>query len=376
MKLVYADNAATTKLNDKALSSMIEVMKNNFGNPSSLYSIGREAKYLVDESREKIANLLGCDMQELYFTASGSEANNQAINSAVKLGIKQGKKHIISTKIEHHSVLNTLKNLEDDFNVTYLPVNSDGLINLQDLKHEITRDTFLVTIMYVNNELGTIQNIKQIGKICQENNIIFHTDAVQAVGHFNIDFKEMNVDMLTFSGHKFNGPKGIGGLIVNKNLDLYPLIFGGQQERGKRAGTENVSSIVGMSIALEESLNNRESKNKKILVLRNYLEKKLADIGGIFTNGSLEKGVASILNIGFVGVEAETLVLFLDLKRIAISTGSACTSGSIDPSHVLMALGLNEEQAMSSIRISISEENSIDEMDYIVSSIKEFLNSV
>ena len=376
MKLVYADNAATTKLNDKALSSMIEVMKNNFGNPSSLYSIGREAKYLVDESREKIANLLGCDMQELYFTASGSEANNQAINSAVKLGIKQGKKHIISTKIEHHSVLNTLKNLEDDFNVTYLPVNSDGLINLQDLKHEITRDTFLVTIMYVNNELGTIQNIKQIGKICQENNIIFHTDAVQAVGHFNIDFKEMNVDMLTFSGHKFNGPKGIGGLIVNKNLDLYPLIFGGQQERGKRAGTENVSSIVGMSIALEESLNNRESKNKKILVLRNYLEKKLADIGGIFTNGSLEKGVASILNIGFVGVEAETLVLFLDLKRIAISTGSACTSGSIDPSHVLMALGLNEEQAMSSIRISISEENSVDEMDYIVSSIKEFLNSV
>lgn len=365
---VYADNAATTSVSRTALDAMLPYLTENYGNPSSLYGFAQIAAEAVANARETVAKCLGADPKEIYFTSGGSEADNQAIMSAARVGARKGKKHLISSKFEHHAVLHTLKRLEKDgFEVTLLDVHEDGVVRLEDVEAAIRPDTALVTIMFANNELGTVQPIAEIGALCREKGIPFHTDAVQAAGHMHIDVNEMNIDMLSLSGHKFHAPKGVGVLYVKKNIPLFNLIEGGGQERGKRAGTENVAGIVALAAALKESCDHIDENTAKIVPMRDRLFAELSKIPHSKINGSLTHHVPGTVNMCFEGIEGESLLLMLDMNGICASSGSACTSGSLDPSHVLLSIGLPHEVAHGSLRLSIGEYNTMEEIDHIIS---------
>ena len=369
---VYADNAATTKMSSKAIAAMVDSLENRYGNPSSLYQIGQDSQEAITEAREKIAKELNCEAKEIIFTSGGSEADNQAIISAARIGEKKGKKHIISSAFEHHAVLHTLEKLEKEgFEITLLPVYDNGIVKVTDLEEAIKDETCLVTIMYANNEVGTIQPIKELGAVCRQRGVIFHTDAVQAVGHIKIDVAMQNIDMLSMSAHKFHGPKGVGALYVKKGIRIIPLIDGGAQERGKRGGTENVAGIVSMAVALEEMCENMEKNNAHIKPLRDKLARELSKIEHSKINGDMTQRLEGNLNICFEGIEGEALLLLLDDKGVCSSSGSACTSGSLDPSHVLLALGLVHDIAHGSLRLSLSESNTDEEMDHIIKSVGE-----
>lgn len=367
---VYADNAATTRVSDTAFNAMLPYFKELYGNPSSLYTLGQKSQEAIFAARETVADCLNCDMKEITFTSGGSEADNQAIISAAYLGAKSGKKHIISSAFEHHAVLHTLKKLKKEgFEITLLPVHSDGFVRAEELKDAIREDTALVTIMYANNEIGTVQPIAEIGAVCREKGVIFHTDAVQAAGHIKIDVKAQNIDMLSIASHKFHGPKGAGALYARKGIPLLNLIEGGAQERGKRAGTENVPAIVGMAAALKESCDSLDKNFSYVKTLRDKIARELSKIPHSKINGDLERGLAGTLNMCFEGIEGESLLLLLDDRGISASSGSACTSGSLDPSHVLLALGLPHEVAHGSLRISLSEYNTEEEADHIIKEV-------
>ena len=364
---VYADNAATTSVSKTALDAMLPYLTENYGNPSSLYAFAQKATEAVAQARATVAACLNAEPREIYFTSGGSEADNQAIISAAKAGARKGKKHLISTKFEHHAVLHTLKKLEKEgYEVTLLDVHEDGVVRLEDVAAAIREDTALVTIMFANNEIGTVQPIKEIGALCREKGIPFHTDAVQAAGHMPIDVKEMNIDMLSISGHKFHAPKGVGVLYAKKNMPLFNLIEGGAQERGRRGGTENVAGIVALAAALKESVDNMEANTAKIIPMRDKLFAELSKIPHRKINGSLEHHVPGTVNMCFEGIEGESLLLMLDMNGICASSGSACTSGSLDPSHVLLSLGLPHEVAHGSLRLSIGEYNTMEEIDHII----------
>ncbi len=364
---VYADNAATTKLSEKALEAMMPYLTETFGNASSLYDIGQQAHHGVQFARQTVAEVIGADTNEVYFTSGGSEADNWAIKGVAEVMAKKGKKHLITSAFEHHAVLHTMQKLEKDgFEVTYLPVYENGIVKVEDVKNAIREDTALVTIMYANNEIGTIQPIAEIGKVCHEKGVIFHTDAVQAVGHLPINVKEQNIDMLSMSGHKFHGPKGIGALYMRKGIRIPNLIEGGAQEAGKRAGTEAVYAMVGMATALKEANDNLESNMKKMSALRDRLIDGLLKIDSSRLNGDRNCRLPGNVNISFEGVEGESLLLYLDLQGVSASSGSACTSGSLDPSHVLLAIGLPHEVAHGSLRLSLCEANTEEEIDYII----------
>ena len=369
---VYADNAATTKMSKKSFETTVSYMENEYGNPSSLYTIGQKAQEALVSARESIAGNLGCEPREITFTSGGSEADNQAIVSAAEIGIKKGKKHIISTEFEHHAVLHTLDKLKKrGFEITLLPVHSDGLVRVDELSKAIRPDTVLVTIMFANNEIGTLQPIAEIGKLCKEKGVIFHTDAVQAVGHVKVNVKELNIDMLSMSAHKFHGPKGAGLLYARKGILLSSIIEGGAQERGKRAGTENVPAIVGMAAAFTESCEKMDANYQYVKGLRDILIDELSKIPHSKINGSVEKRLPGNVNICFEGIEGESLLLLLDDKGVSASSGSACTSGSLDPSHVLLALGLPHEIAHGSLRLSLSEYNTEEEVKHIIKVVPE-----
>ena len=378
---VYADNAATTSVSKTALDAMLPYLTEYYGNPSSLYAFAQKATEAVAEARATVAACLGAaSPREIYFTSGGSEADNQAIMSAARLGARKGKKHLISTKFEHHAVLHTLKRLEKEgYEVTLLDVHEDGVVRLEDVAAAIREDTCLVTIMFANNEIGTVQPITEIGALCREKGIPFHTDAVQAAGHMPIDVEKMNIDMLSISGHKFHAPKGVGALYCRKNIPLFNLIEGGAQERGKRAGTENVAGIVAMAAALKESVDNMEADSKKMIAMRDKLFAELSKIPHSKINGSLEHHVPGTVNMCFEGIEGESLLLMLDANGICASSGSACTSGSLDPSHVLLSLGLPHEVAHGSLRLSIGEYNTMEEIDHIcqvVPQVVEYLRNM
>ena len=365
---VYADNAATTSVSKTALDAMMPFLTEQYGNPSSLYAFAQNAKTALNEARETIASLIGAaDPGEIYFTSGGSEADNQAIRSAAFYGAKKGKKHIISTKFEHHAVLHTLDKLQrEGFDITLLDVHEDGVVRLEDVKAAIRPDTALVTVMFANNEIGTVQPIKEIGALCREMGIPFHTDAVQAMGHIPVNVQEMNIDMLSLSGHKFHSPKGVGVLYAKKGMPLVNIIEGGAQEKGKRAGTENMPGIVAMAAALKESVENMDANTAKIIPMRDKLFTELSKIPHSKINGSLEHHVPGTVNMCFEGIEGESLLLMLDQEGICASSGSACTSGSLDPSHVLLALGLPHEVAHGSLRLSIGEYNDMAQIDHII----------
>ena len=374
---VYADNAATTKISDAALEKLNSVMKDTFGNPSSLYKVGQSAKKVLEDSREEIATLIGASPKEIFFSSGGSESDNWAIISAAEIGKREGKKHIISTKIEHHAVLHTLEKLEKEgFEITLLDVYENGIIKLEDLEDSIREDTCLVTIMYANNEIGTVQPINKIGRICRKHNVLFHTDAVQAIGHIPISVGIDNIDMLSASAHKFHGPKGIGFLYVRQGINLTNLIEGGAQERGKRAGTENVPAIASMTVALNESLKNVEDTRMRLMSLRDRLIKKLRMIPHSALNGNEVCRLPGNVNFCFEGIEGESLLLLLDEKGISASSGSACTSGSLDPSHVLLAIGRVHDVAHGSLRISLGEDATKEEVDYIAECVKEVVEKL
>ena len=369
---IYLDNAATTKMSKAAIQSMLPYMDEIYGNPSSLHSAGQKANEALNDARQRIANLLGCEAREITFTSGGSEADNQAIISAARLGEKKGKKHIISTAFEHHAVLHTLKRLEKEgFEITLLDVHENGIVLPEQVAEAIRPDTCLVTVMYANNEIGTIQPIKKIGEICREKGVIFHTDAVQAAGNLHIDVKEQNIDMLSLSAHKFHGPKGIGVLYVKKGIPLTTLIEGGAQERGKRAGTENIPAIMGMTAAFEEACKHIDENTKKLSALRNMLISGLSEIPHSILNGDAENRLPGNVNFCFEGIEGESLLLLLDDEGICASSGSACTSGSLDPSHVLLAIGRVHDIAHGSLRLSLSEENTQEEIEYTINAVKE-----
>lgn len=369
---VYLDNAATTKVSQTAIKAMLPYMDTIYANPSSLHSAGQKANEALAGARERIAGLLGCEAREITFTSGGSEADNQAIISAAKAGERNGKKHIISTAFEHHAVLHTLNKLEKQgFEVTLLDVHENGIISPEQVLNAIRKDTCLVTVMYANNEIGTIQPIAEIGKICSEKGVIFHTDAVQAVGHIHIDVKKQNIDMLSLSSHKFNGPKGVGALYVKKGIPLTNLIEGGAQERGKRAGTENIPAIMGMAAALEEACGNIDKNEEKLTVLRDRLISGLSEIPHSVLNGDAKLRLVGNVNFCFEGIEGESLLLLLDDKGICVSSGSACTSGSLDPSHVLLAIGRVHDIAHGSLRLSLSGENTEEEIEYTIKAVKE-----
>ncbi|SDB32240.1 cysteine desulfurase NifS [Eubacterium oxidoreducens] len=372
---IYADNAATTKISENALAVMIENMKLYFANPSSLHTPGQLAKEQLEQAREEIAQAIGAKPREIFFTSGGSESDNQAICSAAYAGKRKGKNHIITTTVEHHAVLHTMAKLaKDGFEVTYLPVDEDGWLDPQLVREAIREETALVSVMYANNEVGTLLPVKEIGAICKEKKVPFHTDAVQAVGHVPVDVREIGCDYLALSGHKFHGPRGVGALYVRMGARIDNLIEGGAQERGKRAGTENIPAIVGMATALKEALNQLEENMEKTAALRDYLEAGLSKISHSKINGSGAERVPGTLNICFEAIEGESLLLLLDAKGIAASSGSACTSGSLDPSHVLLALGLPHEVAHGSLRLSVSEENTYEQMDYIIEQVKEVVS--
>lgn len=370
--MIYLDNAATTKMSRTAINAMLPYMDKVYGNPSSLHSIGQEANAALCDARQKIANLLGCSAQEITFTSGGSEADNQAIISAARIGEKSNKKHIVSTLFEHHAVLHTLDRLKKEgFEITLLDVNENGIILPEQVADAIREDTCLVTVMYANNEIGTIQPIKQIGEICHSKGVLFHTDAVQAVGHLKINVKEQNIDMLSLSAHKFYGPKGIGALYAKKGIRLTNIIDGGAQERGKRAGTENIPAIMGMAAALEEAINNIDCSAKKQIILRDKLIKGLSQIPHSILNGDATNRLPGNVNFCFEGIEGESLLLLLDDKGICASSGSACTSGSLDPSHVLLAIGRVHDIAHGSLRLSLSDETTENDIDYTIKSVTE-----
>lgn len=369
---IYADNAATTKTSEAAIKEMLKYLNVIYANPSSLHTDGQIAAEALQNARQRIADRLNCLPNEIYFTSGGSESDNQAIISAAVNGKRKGKTHIISSAFEHHAVLHTLKKLEKEgFEITLLNVHENGIINPSELEKAITDKTCLVTIMFANNEIGTIQPIEEIGKICKKHNVIFHTDAVQAAGHIKIDVKKLNIDMLSLSAHKFHGPKGAGVLYSRNGIALSNIIEGGAQERGKRAGTENLPAIMGMAIALEQSLDNCEKDNEKMLKLRNRLTDGLLEIPHSILNGDRKQRLSSNVNICFEGIEGESLLLLLDEKGVSASSGSACTSGSLDPSHVLLAIDRPHEIAHGSLRLSLCESNTEEEIEYIIKSVKE-----
>ncbi len=374
MNTIYLDNSATTKTDEEVLKAMLPYFSENYGNPSSIYKIGRENKKAVEEAREKVAKVLNCEPNEIYFTAGGSESDNTAIRG-IAYSYKNKGNHIITSKIEHPAVLETCKQLEKEgFEVTYVGVDENGIIRLDELENSIKPTTTLITIMFANNEIGTIQPVKEIGEIAKKNNIAFHTDAVQAVGSERIDVKEMNIDSLSLSAHKFYGPKGVGALYVRKGIKFDKFINGGHQERNKRAGTENVPGIVGLGKAIELAYDSLEEHNKKIKELRDYYVEQVKEkIPYIKINGDMQKRLVGNSNISFRFIEGEGLLLNLDLKGICASSGSACTSGSLDPSHVLLAIGLPHEIAHGSLRVSIGKYNTKEEIDYTVESLVEIV---
>ena len=369
---VYADNAATTKISKHALQAMMPCFETYYGNPSSLHTVGQEAKEVLDKARETVAKCLGCEAREIYFTSGGSEADNQAIRSAAFYGAKKGKKHIISTAFEHHAVLHTLNVLEKEgFEITLLDVKEGHNITAQQVKDAIREDTCLVTCMYANNEIGSVLPIAEIGGVCKEAGVPFHTDAVQAAGHIAIDVKAQNIDMLSLSGHKFHGPKGVGALYVRRGIPLRNLIDGGAQERGKRAGTENLPAIVGMAAALEDACNHLEENAKKVTALRDKLIAGLEKIPHCALNGDRVNRLPNNVSFCFEGIEGESLLLYLDAQGISASSGSACTSGSLDPSHVLLAIGRVHDVAHGSLRLSLCHENTEAEIDYILQAVPQ-----
>ena len=377
---VYADNAATTKMSRTAIEAMLPYMDEIYGNPSSLHSVGQRAAEALQGAREAVAQCLNCTPREIYFTSGGSEADNQAILSAARIGERKGKKHIISTAFEHHAVLHTLKKLEKEgFEVELLPVGPIGTVTAQQVADAIREDTCLVTVMYANNEIGSILPIAEIGAVCRERGVLFHTDAVQAAGHLPIDVQAQKVDMLSLSAHKFHGPKGIGVLYARKGIVLTSLIEGGAQERGKRAGTENIPAIMGMAAALREAVDHMEENAQKVSALRDKLIAGLSEIPHCALNGDPVNRLPGNVSFCFEGIEGESLLLLLDAKGICASSGSACTSGSLDPSHVLLAIGRPHEVAHGSLRLSLCEWNTEGEMDHIraeVPQIVEYLRNM
>ena len=375
---IYMDNAATTAVSEAALGAMLPALTTAYGNPSSLYSRGQEASRLVEEARQTVARALHAKPQEIYFTSGGSEADNWAITQMAARGAKQGKRHIISTTFEHHAVLHTLERLAaEGFEITLLDVHEDGLVRPEELRSAIREDTALVTIMYANNEIGTIQPIAELGAICREKQVIFHTDAVQAVGHLPIDLSTLPVDLLSLSGHKFHGPKGVGALYCRSGVPLTSFIAGGSQERGKRAGTENVAGICGMAAALEEACAQLGTVQPRVTALRDKLiDGVLAAIPRCRLNGHRTKRLPGNVSFCFEGVEGESLLLRLDLAGIAASSGSACTSGSLDPSHVLLAIGLPKEIAYGSLRLSLDDVNTEAEVDYVLAQLTAIVDTL
>ena len=370
--MIYADNAATTKMSDKAIETMVALMKDTYGNPSSLYEFGQKSKEVLEDARAKVAKAIGANPKEIYFTSGGSEADNQAINSAAKAGELKGKKHIISSAFEHHAVLHTLNKLKKEgFEITLLDVHENGLIDPKEVEDAIREDTCLVTIMFANNEIGTIEPIREIGEVCKKHGVTFHTDAVQAVGHLPINVEEDNIDMLSASAHKFHGPKGVGFLYVRKGIRLFNLIEGGAQEKGKRAGTENVPGIAAMAVALEDAVANLETYAKAVTAKRDRLIEGISEISHSALNGDATKRLPGNVNFCFEGIEGESILLLLDDKGIAASSGSACTSGSLDPSHVLLAIGRVHDVAHGSLRLTIDESTTDEEVETIISSVKE-----
>lgn len=369
---IYADNAATTKMSRTAIDAMLSVMEENYGNPSSLHSIGQRAAEELFRARERIALRLGCQPREVFFTSGGSEADNQAIISAAEIGAKRGKKHIISTAFEHHAVLHTLEKLKKEgFDIELLPVGASGTVTAKQVEDAIRPDTCLVSVMYANNEIGSILPISEIGKLCRERGVLFHTDAVQAAGHLPIDVKAQNIDLLSLSAHKFHGPKGVGALYARQGILLTTLIEGGAQERGKRAGTENLPAISGMAAALDEAYDHMEENAVYVSTLRDRLIEGLSKIPHSALNGDPVNRLPGNVSFCFEGIEGESLLLMLDSKGICASSGSACTSGSLDPSHVLLAIGRPHEIAHGSLRLSLCETNTPDEIDYMLKEIPE-----
>lgn len=370
--MVYADNAATTKMSRTAIDAMLPYMETHYGNPSSLYRLGQEAAEALQSARETVAACLGCTPREITFTSGGSEADNQAIFSAAKLGTKKGKKHIISTTFEHHAVLHTLDKLKQQgFEITLLDVHSNGIVTPEQVRDAIREDTCLVTVMFANNEIGTIQPIAEIGKVCREKGVLFHTDAVQAVGHIKVNVAEQNIDMLSLSAHKFHGPKGIGVLYAKRGVALDSLINGGAQERGKRAGTENLPAIVGMAAALEQATANLDAYAAKLIPLRDKLIAGLDKIPYSELNGDRYNRLPATVNFCFEGIEGEALLLLLDDKGVCASSGSACTSGSLDPSHVLLAISRPHEVAHGSLRLSLSDDVTEADIDYLIQAVTD-----
>lgn len=370
--MIYADNAATTKMSKTAINAMLPYLEDLYGNPSSLYEFGQKAKEALEDARSRIAACLNADAREITFTSGGSEADNQAILTAAALGARKGKKHIISTAFEHHAVLHTLEKLKKQgFEITLLDVHSNGVVTSQQVVESIREDTCLVTVMYANNEIGTIQPIEEIGAVCREKGVLFHTDAVQAVGHLHIDVKAQQIDLLSLSAHKFHGPKGVGALYVRRGIPLETVISGGGQERGKRAGTENVPAIMGMAAALEEACTGIEENSRKLTLLRDRLIAGLNQIPYSELNGAKEPRLPGNVNFCFEGIEGESLLLLLDEKGICASSGSACTSGTLDPSHVLLAIGRPHEVAHGSLRLSLGEEMTETEIDSIIEAVTD-----
>ena len=371
---VYADNAATTKMSKAAINAMMPAFEEYYANPSSLHSTGQAAAEKLFNARQSIAQNLNAEAREIYFTSGGSEADNQAILTAAILGKRKGKTHIVSTAFEHHAVLHTLKKLEKEgFEITLLDVHENGILTADEVQDAIRENTCLVTIMFANNEIGTIQPISEIGTVCKEKGVLFHTDAVQAAGHIKIDVKKMNIDMLSLSAHKFHGPRGAGALYCRKGILLQNLIEGGAQERGKRAGTENLPAILGMAQAFDDACRDIDKNAEYLTALRNRLIDGLSKIPHSVLNGDKNNRLPGNVNMCFEGIEGESLLLLLDMKGIQASSGSACTSGSLDPSHVLLAIGLPREVAHGSLRLSLSEENTMDEVEYIISTVPEIV---
>ena len=372
---IYADNAATTKMSQVAIDAMLPYFTNIYGNPSSLHSVGQEAKEALEDARARVAKCLGCEAREIYFTSGGSEADNQAIRSAAFYGARKGKKHIISTAFEHHAVLHTLNKLEKEgFEVTLLDVSQGHNITAQQVKDAIRPDTCLVTCMYANNEIGSVLPIAEIGAVCKEAGVPFHTDAVQAVAHLHINVKEQNIDMLSLSGHKFHGPKGVGALYCRRGLPLVNVIEGGAQERGKRAGTENLPGIMGMVAALEDSCAHMDENMSRVAAMRDKLIAGLSQIPHSALNGDPVNRLPGNVSFCFEGIEGESLLLLLDMKGVCASSGSACTSGSLDPSHVLLAIGRVHDVAHGSLRLSVSEYNTDEEIDHILEVVPQVVS--
>ncbi len=373
--MIYFDNAATTKLDDEVLKEMMPYLTNMYGNASAIYELGRESRKAIEDAREKVAKVLNCEVGEVYFTSCGSESDNTAIKEIARANKKNGN-HIITSKIEHPAVIETCEQLKKEgFEITYIGVDEKGIVDLEEIKRAIKPTTILISIMFANNEIGTVEPIKEIGKIAKEHEIVFHTDAVQAVGNVRIDVEDMNIDSLSLSGHKFYGPKGVGVLYVKRGIEFQSFINGGHQERNKRAGTENVAGIVGIGKAIELAYQNLDEHNNKITELRDYFINQItAKIPKVKINGDMINRLPGNVNISFEGVDAEGLLLNLDFKKICASSGSACSAGSLEPSRVLLAIGLEKEMAKSSLRVTIGKYNTKEEVNYLIESLEEIVS--